>query len=192
MSGLAAMGKIVKGIAAVAALLPAAAVIQGMIPIPPDIDMLITWTIGVLGILVFVVVMLADASIKAWRNRTVAIAAVVMVLAGIGSAVVYRDFTNRHIVAIGLAGTSEEEAERIVVPRSPSPELQAKIAPFGNDWVAAIHESPESGTIRTMIDDQNFWTTWTIVSLLVLAQVLATGGLVLGLWKLATRFGRDE
>jgi hypothetical protein len=136
--------------------------------------------------------MLADASIKAWRNRTVAIAAVLMVLVGIGSAVVYRDFTNRHIVAIGLEGTSEEDAERIVVPRSPSPDLQAKIAPFGNDWVAAIHESPEGGTIRAMIDSENFWTTWMIVTLLVLAQVLATGGLVLGLWKLATRFGRDR
>lgn len=189
MSRLSAVGNLVKGIAAVAALLPTVAVLRGMVPIPPDIDMLITWTIAVLGILVFVVVMLADGPIKAARNLTIAILAVVMALVGIASAVVYRDFSNRHIVTIGLEGTSEADAERIVVPHSPSQPLQDKITPFGNDWVAALHESPESDTIRRMIGEQNFWTTAWIVGLLVLAQVLTTGGLVLGLWKLATRFG---
>lgn len=189
MNRLSALGTLLKGIGAVAALLPTVAVLRGMVPIPPDIDMLITWTIAVLGILVFVVVMLADGPIKAARNWTIAILAVVMALVGIASAVVYRDFSNRHIVTIGMEGTSEADAERIVVPRSPSQPLQDKIAPFGNDWVAALHESPEKDTIRRMIGEQNFWTTAWIVALLVLAQVLTTGGLVLGLWKLATRFG---
>ncbi|QKG71880.1 hypothetical protein [Erythrobacter mangrovi] len=181
---------LIKAIAALLALLPAFALLKGVVNIPPDVDDLITFISAAVGLVVVVVVLLATRWIDATRNRWVGLGALLAVIVGAGTAVAYFDYAGDHIVVI--PAMDEEDSERIVIPDAPSDELQALVRPYGGDYVEAMQLHVRRDRIRQLVESENTGATVRIIVLLVLAQILVTGGLVLGLWKLAGAMRKDE
>ncbi|WP_341711271.1 hypothetical protein [Erythrobacter sp.] len=181
---------LIKAIAGLAALLPSFLLLKGVVQIPPDVDDLITVISGAVGLVVIVVVLLATRWVDATRNMWIGVGALLAVIVGAGLAVAYFDYAGDHIVVI--PAEDEEDSERIVIPHAPSEELQALVRPYGGDYVEAMQLHVRRDRIRQLVESENTGATVRIILLLVLAQILATGGLVLGLWKLAGTMRKDE
>lgn len=164
------------------ALVPAAAMLRGVVDIPPDVDDLMVYISGGVGLAVAFCVFLSTKGIDAIRARWIAITCLLAVILGAGAAIAYRSYADAHIVSVPYG----ERIERVVVPGTPSPELAELIGHYDGDWVEALKTGAQKERIARLIRQENFWPTLVIIVLMIVAQTLMTFGLLVAVWKLAS------
>lgn len=171
-----------------AALVPAAAMLRGVVDIPPDVDDLIVYISGGLGLAVAFCVFLGTERIDAMARRWIILICVAGVGIGAVSATAYYSYANSHIVSVPYG----DRVERVVVPGDPSPELAELIGHYDGDWVEALKTGMQKERIAKLIAQENLWPTVTIIVLMIAAQALMTLGLLVPLWKLAAKLRKPD
>jgi hypothetical protein len=175
------LGKMIKAIIAVLALLPGAAVLTGLIDIPPTLVELVKALSVFAGIVLLAGIALLSPVIARIRTATVVAVAVGGVVAGAGFAVGYRSFADRHIVLIDADGA----VERFVIPSAPSPAVDRIVEPYGGDYAEALMASPRRERLRLLMEEESGASVAMMVVLMLAAQTLMVGGVAIAGWKLA-------
>lgn len=174
------LGWLIKAIGGLIALLPGVAMLLGLVEIPPDIhDLILYISFAISAVTIIAVVLLTPQIHRLKRGWAVGII-VICAIGGAISAVVYLDYSKRHILAV----TTDRGAETLVLPHAPSPELDRLVKPLAHDYEEALNTHPQRARIRTLLTAESGGATWRIVLLLVLAQTLTIAAIVFGAWKL--------
>jgi hypothetical protein len=173
-------GNVIKGMAALVALFPGAAIIFGLVDIPPTLIDLVKVISFSVSLIVLIAVFLLRARIVAMSNDRAAIIAVVAVLIGAASLTFYYQFANAHTVNIG----TEDDPDRHIVPLNPSAEIHAQVDLFGGDYGEALRMGPEPETLKLLMRRESATSVIVMIVLLVLSQVFLIAPVVGAAWKL--------
>jgi hypothetical protein len=177
LGGLTAL---IKAMIGVLALLPGVAVLTGLIDIPPSLVELVKALSVFTGIGVLIAILLLSESIRRMSARKVALLTVAAVLLGAGFALAYRTVAAGQVVIV----TMGDQVERYVIPLAPSDEIGRLVAPYGGDYAEALMTSVRAERLRQLMEEDSGSAVALMVLLMVLAQTLMVGGLVVGGWKL--------
>jgi len=175
------LGKLIKAIIALLALLPGAAVLTGLIDIPPTLAELVKALSVFAGIVLLAAIALLSPVIARIRTPILVAMAVGAVVLGAGFAVGYRSFADRHIVLIEANGT----LQRFVIPFAPSPGVGRIVEPYGGDYAEALMASPRRERLRLLLEEESGVSVAAMVALMLAAQTLMVGGVAIAGWKLA-------
>jgi hypothetical protein len=178
LGGLAAL---IKAVIGVLALLPGVAVLTGLIDIPPTLVELVKALSVFTGIGVLIAILLLSESIRRASARKVALLTVAAVLLGAGFALAYRTVAAAQVVIV----TVGDQVERFVIPLAPSEEIGSLVAPYGGDYAEALMTSVRAERLRQLMEEDSGSAVALMVLLMVVAQTLMVGGLVIGGWKLS-------
>jgi hypothetical protein len=177
---LGGLGNLIKALVALLALLPGVAVLTGLIDIPPTLVDLVKALSLFTGIGVLIAILLLSKPIRALRGRTVALMTVCAVVLGAGFAVAYRAVATRQVVIV----TMGDQVERFVVPLAPSKEIGRLVDPYGGDYAEALMTSVRAERLHQLMDEESGGAVALMIALMVAAQTLMVGGIVVGGWKL--------
>ena len=178
---LATLSNLIKAMIAVLALLPGAAVLTGLIDIPPTLVELVKALSVFAGIGILIAILLLSDSIRRLGGRTVAVLTLASVLLGGGFAMGYRSVASRQVVVV----TTDAGIERFVIPLAPSDEIARLVLPYRDDYAEALMTSVRAERLRQLMEEESGSAVALMVVLMVLAQTLLVGGLLVGGWKLA-------
>lgn len=172
---------LIKAAAGIIAILPSAAVLTGLVDIPPDLGDLLRYVSLATTLAIILAVVILTRQIRrlsaGWTTLIVSLA----IILGIASALSYLLFSRSHVIIIH----QNNETRRFVTPLSPSSDLRELVEPFGGDYVEALETSVQKETIVRLLDEESGTSIALMTVLMVLAQALITGGIMLGAWKLS-------
>jgi hypothetical protein len=178
---LGGLATLIKAMIGILALLPGVAVLTGLIDIPPTLVELVKALSVFTGIGVLIAILLLSESIRRASARKVALLTVAAVLLGGGFALAYRTVASGQVVVV----TMGDQVERFVIPLAPSEEIGSLVAPYGGDYAEALMTSVRAERLRQLLEEDSGSAVALMVLLMVVAQTLMVGGLVIGGWKLA-------
>ena len=178
---LGGLATLIKAVIGLLALLPGVAVLTGLIDIPPSLVDLVKALSIFAGIAVLIAILLLSGTIRALSGRTVALLTLSAVVLGGGFAVAYRAVAARQVVVVETG----REVERFVVPLTPSAEIRRLVAPYGGDYAEALMTSVRAERLHQLMEEESGSAVALMIALMVVAQTLMVGGIVVGGWKLA-------
>lgn len=177
---LGGLSSLIKAAIGLLALLPGVAVLTGLIDIPPTLVELVKALSVFVGIGVLIAIMLLSETIRRLNGRTVALMTVSAIVLGAGFAVAYRAVATRQVVIVAMG----DQIERFVVPLVPSEEIGRLVGPYGGDYAEALMTSVRAERLRQLMEEESGSAVALLVALMVAAQTLMIGGIVVGGWKL--------
>lgn len=174
---------LIKGAAAVVALMPGVAALLGVVEVPPSIDALVRFISVFVSLACVFSIALFKASIRKARGATVAITVLAMAIGAAGFATSYFLFARSHVIRlVENAGNTEI----YLIPLAPSPAIVSIMAPYDGDYVEALETSSQRLILRQELQEQSGSTAAILVGLLILAQAISIGAVMLGAWKLTS------
>jgi hypothetical protein len=179
LNGVSAL---IKGGAAVIALLPGVATLVGLVDIPPSIGTLVSFISVFVGLACLIGVGLTSDRIARLSGTKALILIAALALSGSASATGYYLFARAHILSIDDAG----HMKTVVIPLRPSPDVRAIVGLYEGDYVEALETSVMKVRLLNLLDRECGTTIVLLVILLVAAQSASISAVVLGAWKLTS------
>jgi hypothetical protein len=182
MGGLNTVGNLIRGVAALIAIFPAAAVVFGLVDVPPTLIQLVKIISFSVSLIVLLGVFLLRSWILALSNGRAALLGLVAVALGAISLTTYYQYANGHTIVI------EENPPKdryFIVPLNPSEAILSRVRPFGGDYEEALRMSTQRETLAALMERQRSSSLAVMILLLVVSQVLLVAPVVAAAWKLA-------
>lgn len=151
-------------------LLPTAAVLTGIIDIPPSLKQLLSLVSGVVGVgTVVIVLVLQDVLQRLDRRRLSMVLAGCLVI-GCAMAFLYYDFAGKHV--------AKYRGETIVLPLHEPAALHNIVQDgYGGDFEAALNSPNRGRYVYQLVEANNGVSTFLFVVLLMVSQFLIVFGL---------------
>lgn len=181
--GFASVSTVIKSLAVIVALFPGILALLELVDIPPTLIDLVKIISFSVSLIVLISVFLMRNWIYRIRNETAAVVGILAVLAGACCATGYFQFANKHTFSIKYE--DEGDPETYIIPRNPSPELKAMVAPFGGSYERALRTGTNSDEIADQMGDEALGSMAIMIVLLILSQILLIAPVVAAAWKLA-------
>ncbi|MFZ0266310.1 hypothetical protein [Caulobacter sp.] len=191
--GAKALSRAIKGVAAIAALVPGVAMLTNVVPLPTEADQLLGGLCLVFGAAVVIAVVALRTRIAKLPPGLVAGLVLASCCVGAVFAIQYFSFGGTHVIAYvdrRLDGTSNEV--RLIAPLKPSPELSAILAEFGGHYEEALHSPLHRSQVARLMSNENKSAAALLATYLILAEALMIGALVAGAWRVAAFFEDDS
>jgi hypothetical protein len=183
---IANLSWLIKAVGAVIAILPGVAILLGLVDIPPDLEDLIKYVSFAISVVTILAVLLLTSAIQRLSSGWAVAIIAACVIGGAASAIAYRGYASTHILTvIGDTG----EAEHLIIPQDPSPELRALVEPLSYDYAEALQTHVQRVRVKQLMVRESGPATLRMIVLLVVAQTLTIGAIVLGAWKLSGALG---
>jgi Ca2+/Na+ antiporter len=187
-------GLVIKAAIAAIALFPGLAALFGLVPIPEPIERLVQFISFSVGVAVLISIPLLDRRIRRASPERVATVTIIALLLGSALAVTYFRFAETHTVTAPIEAAADQPAERegaeprqevLLVPINPSEAIAEITAPYRGEYEEPLHNSPRAAELRRLMIRERGLTTFVIVLLLVLTQVLMTAPVIAIAWRAA-------
>ncbi|MBT2188378.1 hypothetical protein [Sphingobium nicotianae] len=178
---ISATGRVIQSIGALIALMPALALLLGLVQIPPSLADLIKVLSFFMTVGVILAVILLRSNIRKMSSSWAALLVIGTILAGSAAATAYLIVAERHLIAVKHG----ETVDFFVVPIHPSARIRAAIAPFQDDYIQALYVSVQREQLRRWMRDESVGASIVMMTLLMVANILLVAGLVTGAWKVA-------
>lgn len=183
-----ALSGAIKGVAAIAALVPGVAMLLRLVPFPPSVEQLLGGLSLAFGAAVVIAVIACRRRIEK-ANNTVAVTVILLSCAiGAALAIAFFGFATNHIESYKQG----DQTVSVVVPLSPSDELVGILTQFGGDYGEALRNPIFAQRTAALMAAQSGSTTALLAAYLLAAQALLIGAIVAGAWKVADFFSRAE
>lgn len=168
---------IVKIVTVLLGLLPTAAVLLGIIDIPPSLHQLLTFIVAVLGLSAAILLLVMTKTLDRLTDRQTFAIFGLATLLGCVLAVAYYAFAHGHIAM--------QFDDAVILPLQYSPQLGDIINNgYGGDVQQALN-SPAGATVRRLIEQDNGGATLIFIALMGLAECLLVFGIFGAVLKLA-------
>jgi hypothetical protein len=162
-------------------LIPTAAVLTGIIDIPPSLQQLLGLVTAVVGIGTVVLVLLLQDKLQSLSRATLGTLLAACLLVGCGTAAFYYEFAKSHV--------ADYRGDMLVLPLHWPAELTRIVNQgYGGDVEAALNNSNRGRYLHQLIEAHNGSSTFVFVLLLVLSQFL----IVFGLFGALVRVARSQ
>jgi uncharacterized membrane protein YdbT with pleckstrin-like domain len=170
---------VIKAIGGIAALLPSAAILLGVVPLPPDVHALLQWLSTGLSLVLIAMMLLFAEAVERWAKHVTALLIGALFCVGVVIATGYYGFARDHIIEQPMGG------EQLVLPLHQSKELRSLLAPYGEDYSEALATSIQRERIVELLNDESGSAVLAMVTLLLLAQAFMVAAILLGAVRLA-------
>ncbi|HEX8625330.1 MAG TPA: hypothetical protein VF782_09645 [Allosphingosinicella sp.] len=158
-------------------LLPSAAVIVGLIDIPPSLGQLVKIVTVPVSIVAILAIIAKGEDIARWSANRAAIVFGACALVGSVAAVSYYIFADRHVF--------EFQDVRMVSPIDPSPEILEIIKEWDDQYDLALENSGRNDELKGRLSRESTSAVVVMILLMVLAQLLLVVAMVGIAWRLA-------
>lgn len=178
---ISAVGRIIQAITALLGLMPAIAVLAGLVDIPPDLADLIRVLTFFASAAVILGIILMRGTIRRAKAGPMAGFVLGAILLGSVAATSYWLLAVDHIVTIRYG----DKVERDVVPLHPTRRITDVRDAFGGSYEQALVTYPQRDDLRRWMREESKSASVLLLFLLVAANVLLVSGLVVGAWRAA-------
>jgi hypothetical protein len=180
------VSRVIKGATSVVPLVPGIAMLTKAVPMPPDLQTVMTSLSLAVGVLIVISALLLKAKTRTLSVRLSVIIAACLFLLGAISAVQYLHFAAAYVCQFEYDGKSE----LIVRPLDPPPELSKILDDFNGDCALAV-TSPAIGLrVRALFNENNGVSQGLLLFYLLTAQAMVMASVVGAAWKGADLLSR--
>jgi hypothetical protein len=192
-TGSAALSRAIKGVAAIAALLPGMAMLVKVVPLPPTIDQMLGVVSTAFGAAMVIAVIALRDRISRLAPRQVAVGVLGCALVGSACLLLLFNFSQsntRSYTDVDIDGKTRDVI--LVVPTQPSVELSSILEQFGGSYGEALHSPLYAQRVKELLATEASLAIAVLIALLVLAQAFLMIGLIAGAWRVADFFGPGQ
>ncbi|QLC25719.1 hypothetical protein HFP57_12290 [Parasphingopyxis algicola] len=166
MSNIERTASAITAAAALAAMAPGVAMLLDIVEIPPSAAQLTKALSLAVGVVAVFTIMILRRSVERIGDRTTLIVCTVSLILGIILAISYYQVSGRMIVDFVAFG----EEQRVILPLSPSDDLQSYEADFGS-YPEALVNPIVGQEVREKIEQENGSTVPALIFLVLMAQI---------------------
>jgi hypothetical protein len=183
----AAVSRLLRGAAALVALVPGVAMVAKIVAIPPTLQNTIVALSLAIGVTVVIVILLLSRQIC--KLSTLWAVAGVLGLVFFGALLVlqYLHFAAEHLVTIEASG---EPTEIWLLPLHPPKALTDSINDFNGHWGDAITSPIVGAKVRQLIENNNTSSGVVLMLYVLSAQTFLLTAIVGGAWRGACVLGK--